>query len=302
MASGFACYHHCNDLDRPAVSPCSKCGKSLCVECTDLFRSKKTGNILCIECLNKEIKGNENRFAGISARLKAEMNKMIAGLVVGIIAMIVLFIAAGAAGVVGIWFPFLFASFGLIWEKSFGSFGWLIGAIVFIVLVLVSPIMFFVRLKSRSDRRKTLAYMIQVNQRAREVNNQFLEKARQKKSGLTAAEMQKLVFQITNAKNEMQSISNNIANERRALEQAKASGDNTLVEQLTAKINSLESEQAKLEADHKALNDRMNESDEKNDEQYQKLTSELSHANEELFAVGEKLNAAESKPKTRKSA
>ena len=302
MASGFACYHHCNDLDRPAVSPCSKCGKSLCVECTDLFRSKKTGNILCIECLNKEIKGNENRFAAISARLKSEMNKMIVGLVVGIIAAIILLVALeGAAKILGIWMPFLFASFGLIWEKSFGSCGWLIGAIVFVVLVLVSPIMFIVRLKSRSDRRKSLAYMIQVNMRAREMNNQFLEKARKKKSGLTAAEMQKLVFQITNAKNEMQNLSSSIANERRALEQAQASGNQALVEQLTAKIGDLEAKQANLDKEHQALNERMNESDEKNDEQYQKLTAELSGANEALFAVTEKLDA-ESKPKTRKSA
>lgn len=258
MASGFACYHHCNDLDRPAVAPCSKCGKSLCVECTDLFRSKKTGNILCIECLNKEIKGNENRFAAIAERRKQEMNKMIAGAVVGAIAAIVLLIAAGGIGVLGLWLPFLFASFGLIWEKSFGSKGWLIGAIVFVVMAAISPIMFVVRLKSRADQRKVLAEAIAHNQYMRQLNDKYLTQARQKKSGLTSASIQELLNKTAALQKKEEEVA-------KRMEQAQASGDNSQVEALRKELESVKAQaaEAKATADDAKQNSVSNEEMEK---------------------------------------
>ena len=76
MARGYACFHHCNDLDRPSVAQCNVCGKALCAECVKVLRSKKTGKMLCVECRNQEIQKDENLAAQISIRLKQEMKRM----------------------------------------------------------------------------------------------------------------------------------------------------------------------------------------------------------------------------------
>lgn len=195
MATGFACYHHCNDHDRAAVSTCSKCGKALCAECTDLFRSRKTGQILCVECLNNEIAANERLAASIMERDRKQIIGMIVGLVVGFILAIIMAASAPEIGFLGfIYFPFLIASFGTIWMYSFGSFGFVFGLIAFIGMMLISPIMFVIRIVKRVKERKQLAEIIAYNIKARKLNNEYLEYARSCKSGLSSADLQRIIF------------------------------------------------------------------------------------------------------------
>lgn len=255
MASGFACYHHCNDLDRPSVATCNKCGKALCAECTDLFRSRKNNKILCIECLNGEIASNEALFARISARRKKEMTMMIVGAILGLI----LGFALLTVSPVFLLLPFVFGSLGTIWEKSFGTFGWLVGAILFIVMAVISPIMFVVRILSRIKERKTLAEAIAFNQRARQMNNQFLKSARERKSGLTGAEMQKIAMQMQSAQIELLTLNTKMQQTAAALEEAKKSGNTALAEQLMQELANVKDQvgavQNKQDSMQKQLND-----------------------------------------------
>lgn len=51
----YICYHHANRTDRGAVTSCSRCGKGLCAECADKFRSSNSGRTLCVDCYNAEL-------------------------------------------------------------------------------------------------------------------------------------------------------------------------------------------------------------------------------------------------------
>ena len=199
--AGFVCYHHCNDMDRPVVSTCYKCGKALCAQCTDIFRSRATGNIVCVECLNNEIATNEVRMANASERLKSEIFRMVLGSGVGFFVALIASSAVPELGLFAFWiFPFLFGSFGLIFQTSFGSHGFLGGAILFVAMALVSPIMFVWRIYKRVEERKSLAEGIAFNQSARAGYMKYLQTARACKSGLSGAEFKNLVLRMEQAK------------------------------------------------------------------------------------------------------
>jgi hypothetical protein len=200
-------------------------------------------------------------FAGIVARLPSAVRSVATQVkdgAVSIVAVIVLLIAAGGIGVLGLWLPFLFASFGLIWEKSFGSKGWLIGAIVFVVMAAVSPIMFVVRLKSRADQRKVLAEAIAHNQYMRQLNDKYLTQARQKKSGLTSASIQELLNKTAALQKKEEEVA-------KRMEQAQAAGDNSQVEALRKELESVKAQaaEAKATADDAKQNSVSNEEMEK---------------------------------------
>lgn len=261
MATGYACYHHSNDHDRAAVANCSKCGKALCTECTDLFRSNRTGKILCIECLNGEIANNENLCARAAARAKKEITSMIVGAVLGLIVAIILAASVPGAGLIAFLIvPFLFASFGLIWTYSFGSFGLVIGLIAFIVMAAISPIMFIIRVVKRVKNRKILAQAIIFNQEARAANNEFLKYARSCKSGISAAEMQKLVYQLQTAQAQQNALKEDLARQRQALAAAQQSGDAAETARLTQAIEQLQKAQDMTNKNMATMQKQMDES------------------------------------------
>lgn len=154
MAS-LRCYHHCNCDDHPAVVTCSKCGKGLCRECADNLRSEDTGKILCVDCLNEEVLDEAAWGFMIKRSLKKELITMIVGFIIGIIALIVLFaINEGLFFIAFIFcFPTLLASLGTIVKLTFNCH-WLFWLPVFLILCVVSPIMFIVRVVKHVKRMK----------------------------------------------------------------------------------------------------------------------------------------------------
>ena len=282
MAGGYACYHHCNDHERAAVSNCRKCGKALCAECTDLFRSSESGKILCIECCNQEIKSSERECAYIAQLMKKEMIMMIVGLVAGFVLAIAL---ASQIGVFGfIFFPFLIASFGTIWEYSVARFG-LFGIIPFIAMMFVSPIMFIIRIRKRIQRRKDLAEFIAYYQNLRTENDQYFKRARLKKSGLTAQEMQNMLASIKNAQAELAIVAASTRQAKVELEAAKSKGDSNEIAKLQAKFDEQEAKMKAMEnkiADTQAQVGKVSETEAKNAELVKKLNGSFDDVNARL--------------------
>ncbi len=189
MAGFLGCYHHSQCFDRSAVSNCSKCGKGMCVECTDTLRSPNSGQILCVDCLNAELNGMENRALGIREQRKKELIYMVVGGVIGLILGLILMSLIGPLALI---IPFAFASFVTIWRASFGTFGFLFGLIVFVVLMVISPIMLLVRVISRIKERKQMLEIALYLENAKETNNKYLKYARNMKSGNLGADMDKI--------------------------------------------------------------------------------------------------------------
>ena len=134
MANGFVCYHHHNDLSRQAVARCSKCGKALCQECAETFKSR-TGAILCGDCKKSEVQETYALLQLKKGAIRKEFILILVGLVLGIAATIVLANADPSFGMFGIWLPFVGASFGtakkFIGEHSLGVLTAIIMSLVF---------------------------------------------------------------------------------------------------------------------------------------------------------------------------
>lgn len=148
MGNTLTCYHHANCDDRPAVATCSKCGKGLCVECADKLHSPSTNKVLCVDCLNAEL---DVTVAKASAAGKATQKELImigVGLVIGIILSIVFASLLPDWSFVAYFIPTLCASFGTIWQMRRG-YGLFVGALIFIVLLFASPVIFVWRVAVR---------------------------------------------------------------------------------------------------------------------------------------------------------
>lgn len=181
MSNLLNCYHHANCDDRLAVATCSECGKGLCAECADRLHSPTTDRILCVDCLNAEL---DVTVARASAAGKATMRELVmigVGLVIGIILAVILANVLESWSFIAYFMPTLFACLGTIWQMRSG-YGLLIGALIFIVLMLVSPIIFiwrvFVRIRDIIALKKFAACQTAY----RNANDKFFQLARSMKS------------------------------------------------------------------------------------------------------------------------
>lgn len=188
--AGLRCYHHSNCEDHPAVATCSKCGKGLCRECADNLRSEETGKILCVDCLNAEL--NEEVAWGLRIRntLRRELITIIVGFIIGLIVQIVLGSLSKndtSGGTITALFylslilclPTLFASFGTIWRTTQYAIWWILKIPFFIILCLVSPIMFIVRIVKHAKRMKLAKNYAVFQIRKQIANDEYAECARQ---------------------------------------------------------------------------------------------------------------------------
>jgi hypothetical protein len=195
----LGCYHHCNCEDRPAVARCTKCGKGLCQECTDRLRSRDTGQILCVDCLNQEVAANYNEADRARKAVKRELIFIIIGFIIGF-PFLIMGIATIASGTVDlstfsviysrnssvslilpiicICLPFLLASLRTIFKIATDEHGFILGVLIFVFLMLVSPIIFIWRVVVRIRDIKLLkSYKIwQTN--LYEANQDYFEVAR----------------------------------------------------------------------------------------------------------------------------
>ncbi len=179
MTNGYLCYHHHNDQGRQAVARCSKCGKALCQECAETFKSSKNGAVLCGDCRKDEVKETYVLLQKTKGIVKKELIFIFVGLVLGIVATIILANAVDPnLGVLGIWLPFVGASFGTFHKfKGKHSPNILITIIMFLVFVVISPIVFIVRIARRTKHIKQLkGYQVSL-ERLFSAYNGYLEEA-----------------------------------------------------------------------------------------------------------------------------
>lgn len=183
------CYHHHNCEDRPAVARCSKCGKGLCRECADNLKSEDTGKILCVDCLNEELATDvvwaENR----KSVVKKELIYIVVGFVVGLILAISL---ASVLGYASFFFPTLLASFMTIVKKVKNSDrGFLIKILLFLILLVVSPIMFVWRIVKRLKDIKRLKLFSGLQVLKFQANSEYAEIAAKMTTRLTTDEFER---------------------------------------------------------------------------------------------------------------
>lgn len=202
------CYHHFNLLDRPAVANCNACGKSLCQECADKFRSRKTGKALCVDCFNYQLRQESAKFATYAKEHKKKSTIMIIcgsifgalPILLGIFALLAaLFTFDGENFVMGIvcllvgaWMGSAATSIAKLFSfahKIANIAGplWPLRLVLFIagfiVAFAVSPIIFAVNLINHIKDTKKFNRFAYLNSKLITANQEFLAKARALKSG-----------------------------------------------------------------------------------------------------------------------
>lgn len=229
--AGLRCYHHNNCEDHPAVATCTKCGKGLCRECADNLRSEDTGKILCVDCLNAELQEDVRWAAGYKNALKKEAITMVVGFIIGVIIQIILAIVAAKQGgdaqvLLGLslilFFPTLLASFGTIIKTTWNVGFWLFRIPVFIILCLVSPIMFIVRIVKRVKKMKIAKRFAQLQIRKQRAYANYAECASQMKTVLTTEEFEReLIAKYAKTTVSKEEVERLMAEERAEREQIK---------------------------------------------------------------------------------
>lgn len=225
MISRISCYHHSNCDDRPAVATCTKCGKGLCAECADKLRSPSTGKILCVDCLNAELESTAVKAVRARKTTKRELITIIVGFVIGVIMCIVLANTLPAElRFIAFFMPTLFASLGTIWQICRG-YGFFIGLLFFIGLMLVSPIIFIwrlvVRIRDMVNLKRFAIYQI----RYRNANENYFKIARS----------------MTSKRADPEQIRRELENKYAALRQSdKAAYERKVNEEVTAKVAEIE--------------------------------------------------------------
>lgn len=239
MAS-LRCYHHSNCEDHPAVATCSKCGKGLCRECADNLRSEETGKPLCVDCLNAELEEESMWGLRIRQDLKKELIRMIVGLVVGLVIGSFFYLLLSNDINYGQFFPtqeskslfalysFLFfptlcASFGTIWGLT-RNVSWLFKIPVFLILIVVSPVMFIVRIIRHAKRMKLAKDYAIWQIRKQVANEEYAECAREMVTISSKAEFEReMATKYANlAKEEADKLIAQERAEREALEKRNA--------------------------------------------------------------------------------
>lgn len=181
MGNQLNCYHHSNCDDRHAVATCSNCGKGLCAECADRLHSPITDEILCVDCLNAELDVTVARASVASKATIKELVMMGVGLAIGIILAVVFATLLSDWAFVAYFIPTLCASFGTIWQMRRG-YGFIAGALIFIGLMFVSPIIFVWRVVVRIRDIIALKKFAVCQIAYRNANDNFLRLARSMKT------------------------------------------------------------------------------------------------------------------------
>ncbi|MDE7463907.1 MAG: hypothetical protein K2M48_02660 [Clostridiales bacterium] len=184
--NGLRCYHHCNSDEHPAVARCSECGKGLCRECSDKLSSPKTGKLLCADCRNAELERDRQLFLRNKEQQKKEAIIMWIGFIIGTAAEITFGCLSTKGDIYTILFAFSFmlflptllASLGTIVSTVADVFDNLLLRIVFfVILAILSPIMFIVRLTRRTKKGKQMKRLAAAIEREQQANNDYKEAA-----------------------------------------------------------------------------------------------------------------------------
>ena len=199
------CYHHSNCEDRPAVARCSKCGKGLCRECADNLKSEETGKILCVDCLNEEMAEDVVWAESRKNAVKKEMIFIIIGFVMGLAIEIFLFAKStnDNGKYAELWFmlwmlslvfflPTLLASFRTIIKKVKNTtYSVILRIILFIILCVVSPIIFIWRIVKRAKDIKRLKMFSQLQFLKFKANEEYADIASKMTTRLTTEEFER---------------------------------------------------------------------------------------------------------------
>ncbi|MDE5618626.1 MAG: hypothetical protein K2I79_03980 [Clostridia bacterium] len=193
--SGYIlCHHHSNCHDRPAVAQCSKCGKGLCVECADKLKSAD-GKVVCVDCLNQELAENAAVANLAKNSIKRELILIVVGFIIGLIAFI--FLAQTGFAIIAWILPTTLASLGTIIKLlRYWSVGIILKILFFIILIVVSPIMFIWRIVSRLKDISVMKKYAQYQKDLSESNNQYFMLARQMNTRLESMEDYKKKLQV----------------------------------------------------------------------------------------------------------
>lgn len=265
MASGAVCYHHRNRLDVPAVGSCSVCGKGLCKECFDKFKSPSTGKAVCIDCLNYELRQSASKVSGIATKLKKEKRRMIIGAIIGGALPGALLLVS----LIGLLFSGDFETFftSLLCTVYFGSIGgsfftlikwaWKAGdldifdlgflikgairIVAFFGLIAAAPVVFIIRIISKIKKDKEMIELRNYYNWRIEQNNKYLNAAILVHSGMNATQsVQVYAQEANNNKLEIEKM-------RKELELAQLDKRIAKAQAVTEMLKTLEEKQKNLE-------------------------------------------------------
>lgn len=272
MAQTMRCYYHNNCEDRPAVARCSKCGKGLCRECADNFRSEKNDKILCIDCRNEEIAKDAVWAEAKKNEIRKEMIFIIVGFFLGLAIEIFLGIMAATVGegwlvlfvfALIFFLPTLLASFKTIFRQVFkiDFYGGLILTILkhalrfvfFALLCVTSPITFIWRLVKRGKDIKNLKRFKVLQIMRVQANEEYAEIASKMTTRLTTEEFERNMAQkygemLKTNKEEAEKLIAKEREENNKLKEKNAAGEARLKE-LSAKIDKCEREKEQIKAE-----------------------------------------------------
>ena len=296
MSTGYLCYHHHNDASRQAVGRCSKCGKALCQECVDTFRSSKN-EILCGDCKKEELSRTYALMSLRKSEIRKELIFILIGFIIGLLAVIILASAyATELLVLIIWAPYVVASFGTFRKfKNEHSFHFIISLIMFVVFVLISPIMFIVRIVKRIKHIKQIKrYQIVLDNAFSSCNNYIRIAEAQKGENyyLLLQEQKARAQQLQNVASQNE---NRIADLQQQLATAKKSAaDNDAMEKIRLQLEQLEQERANQAREMAEINARVAKTEEtalKHEEEIRQQGKGLQEASAQLNDINEGLNA-----------
>ena len=238
MSTGYLCYHHHNDQSRQAVGRCSKCGKALCQECVETFKSRKN-EVLCGDCKKAEIQETYALMELRKKEIRKELIFILIGFIIGILGVIILSkVWEPEAMVLIIWAPFVVASFGTFHKfKEKHSINFLFTIIMFFIFVLISPIMFIVRICKRQGHIKRIKRYQVVLENAFASCNNYMKNAEAQKGEnyyMLLQEEKEKAQQLQDAAEQNQ---NRITDLQQQLETAKQSAtDNDKVEEMRLQL------------------------------------------------------------------
>ena len=270
MSNGFLCYYHHNDLSRQAVARCSKCGKALCKECSDTFRSVGDGSIECPDCYKVELSQTKSNFAAARNTVIKELVFIVLGYIVGLIIRNNLFqiTSINSDNFILYMLPFFTASFvtlvNFLYSKSLGIITFFL---LLAILSLISPIIMVIRIIKRI---KNLVDLIMASKHIRELSgfaNNYVRRAaqivgvdyrarlieEQAKSAAMEAEHEKLVQQYEQLQQNSQADETLKAEVEQLIAQYQADKAKH-----DAEIRALKEEQARSSAEQARTNERFN--------------------------------------------
>ena len=309
------CYHHSNMLDRPAVANCNACGKSLCQECADRFRSRKTGKSLCVDCYNAQLRKDAQTFEAYAKKHKTKSTIMIVcGSIFGALPILLgvfcllgalfsfdgeLLGIAVACLLVGVWLGAGTTSIALLtkFANRVSEFGfiWPLKIVLFIVGYAlgfaVSPIIFAINLTNHIKDTKRFRRFAELNEQLIRTNQEFLAKARSVTSGSMDTERTRAL------QNEIAALNKKLQDAKAQAERAKTNATVSapavdfaqIQAMIVAKVS--EVDRARKEAEEQVKQQLAEQAREaaRQQEEYEKLKEDMSKIGKNVTTLDKKL-------------